>query len=290
MEKTMSRRSGLIRVLLVGMGVVALFGAGAPVRQLEPYSETIVGTVVGFDMMPVPGGTVTLTDSEAPNDERVIEVEPFWMGRTEVTWDEFDVWLLGLDTAPERRAGIDAESRPSRPYGAPDRGFGHAGFAAVSVTFHAAQRYAEWLSGKTGKRYRLPTRAEWRLACLANLEPDDVSQPGNRGGALDPAALDEQAWHGGNASRTTHAVATKEPGALGIFDLLGNAGEWASSPAGNPALHGGTYRDDPTEIHCDTRAEQQRSWNERDPQIPKSAWWLSDGPFAGFRLVRDGDG
>jgi len=285
-EMEVSKSNSLIRSVLVGMGVVVFSGAGSPARQLEPYSETIAGTLVSFDMMPVPGGAVTITDPEAPDDKRVVEVAPFWIGKTEVTWDEFDVWLLGLDTEPERRAGIDADSRPSRPYGAPDRGFGHAGFAAISVTFHAAQSYAEWLSAKTGKHYRLPTWAEWQLACLSNLGPDRGAQPANDRGAPSPTALEAQAWHGGNAARATHAVATKDPGALGIFDLLGNAGEWGANPEGDPALHGGTYRDNPVDISCAARAEQERSWNERDPQIPKSSWWLSDGPFAGFRLVR----
>lgn len=289
-EMKTSNRSGVIRNLFVGMGVIVLFGAGSPARQLEPYSETIAGTVVSFDMMPVAGGAVTITDPEAPGGERVVEVEPFWIGKTEVAWDEFDVWMLGLDTEPERRAGIDAEARPSRPYGAPDRGFGHAGFAAISVTFDAARSYAEWLAEKTDRRYRLPSWAEWQLACLADLGSDDVVQPANRRGTLGPAALEAQAWHGGNASRTTHPLATKAPGALGLFDMLGNVGEWASNAGGNPALHGGTYRDDPADVHCGARAEQERSWNERDPQIPKSSWWLSDGPFAGFRLARAGDG
>lgn len=248
-----------------------------PSGQLEPYTETIAGTTVAFDMLRVPGGNVSVPDPAAPDGSRVVAVAPFWIGRTEVTWDELDVWMLGLDVEPAQRAGIDAESRPSRPYGAPDRGFGHAGYAAISVTFQAAERYAEWLSEKTDRRYRLPTWAEWQLACLADLAGgEDV--------------LDAHAWHAGNADGTTHPVATKEPGALGLHDMLGNAGEWAANPDGEPALHGGSYRDDPATLSCLTRTEQDSSWNERDPQIPKSSWWLSDGPFAGFRLVREGDG
>ena len=281
--------SGVVRLLVFAMCVVVISGAGSVPQRLEPYSETIAGTLVSFDMMPVPGGVVSITDPETPDANRLVEVAPFWIGKTEVTWDELDVWMLGLDTEPERRAGIDAESRPSRPYGAPDRGFGHAGFAAISVTFHAAQSYAEWLSEKTGRSYRLPTRAEWQLACLANLGIDAMSESaGDAPGAVGAEALEAQAWHAGNAGATTHAVGTKLPGALRIFDMLGNVGEWASDAEGSPALHGGTYRDAPSEVNCFTRAEQQRSWNERDPQIPKSTWWLSDGPFAGFRLVRDG--
>jgi formylglycine-generating enzyme required for sulfatase activity len=268
---------------------------------LQPYTESITGTTVTFDMVPVGGGTVTLPDSAAPDGRRTMDVQPFWIGKTEVTWDEFDVWMLGLDVEPAQRARIDAESRPSRPYGAPDRSFGHAGYGAISVTFQAAERYAEWLSGKTGRRYRLPTWAEWQLACFGNLAgdgsvpdaaPNANANPAPSADALraaPTAALETQTWHAGNADGSTHPVASLQPGHLGLYDMLGNAAEWASNPSGEPALHGGSYRNQPDELRCYTRAEQDDSWNERDPQIPKSSWWLSDGPFAGFRIVREGD-
>ena len=84
-EMKASKSNSLIRSVLVGMGVVVISGAGSPARQLEPYSETIAGTMVSFDMMPVPGAAVTITGPRAPGSERVVEVAPFWMGKTEVT-------------------------------------------------------------------------------------------------------------------------------------------------------------------------------------------------------------
>lgn len=294
-------RSGLSIIASLALLVPAAIGG-----QADSYTETIAGTAVTFDMVPVAGGVVTVPDPEAPDESRTVEVASFWIGKTEVTWDELDVWMLGLDVEPAQRSGIDAESRPSRPYGAPDRGFGHAGFAAISVTYESATRYAEWLSEKTGHSYRLPTRAEWQLACLRDLGLEAEGLTTSEGAAagaaeagtptdadLDAAlnvARETRAWHAGNADNATQAVASKEPGALGLHDMLGNAGEWVTNPDGDNALHGGTYRDDPATLSCAARAEQDRSWNERDPQIPKSSWWLSDGPFAGFRLVREGDG
>jgi len=102
MEMKMSSGSRVVRTLVVGMVVVLAAAGGSSARQLEPYRETIEGTLVGFDMMPVSGGAVTIPDPAAPDGERVVEVAPFWMGKTEVTWDEFDIWLLGLDREPER--------------------------------------------------------------------------------------------------------------------------------------------------------------------------------------------
>lgn len=297
------------RWLSAGLSIMvacAILTPAATAGQAEPYTESIAGTTVTFDMVPVAGGVVTVPDPEAPDAGSTVEVATFWIGKTEVTWDELDVWMLGLDVEPAQRGQVDAESRPSRPYGAPDRGFGHAGFAAISVTYEAAARYAEWLSEKTGRKYRLPTHAEWRLACLRDLGLEDTEATGAGGaaagaaGAATPtgaelqaalnAARETRAWHAGNADNATQPVASLEPGALGLHDMLGNAGEWVTNPGGDNALHGGTYRDDPSTLSCATRAEQDRSWNERDPQIPKSSWWLSDGPFAGFRLVREGDG
>ena len=238
----------------------------------QAYRETIAGTVLSFEMVPVPGGTVTLGGQK-------VEVKPFFIGRTEVTWDLFDVFSLGLDE--QKGAGTaDAVARPSQPYGAPDYGWGHAGYPAISVARQAAQAFAAWLSQKTGKKYRLPTEAEWIHAASLAAGKDPMT----------PARLDGLAWHAGNASARTHPVATKNADALGLFDLFGNAAEWVSSvkPGDDTAVtRGGSFRDSPAAVAAGARAVQDDSWNERDPQLPKSRWWLSDGPFVGFRLVRE---
>ena len=227
------------------------------------------GTTVTFEMVPVPGGRVTV-------DGRPTEVAPLYIGRTEVTWDLYDVYALGLDkgTAPGA-AGADAVARPSSPYGAPDYGWGHAGFPVISLTRAAAENFAKWLSGRTGRAFRLPTEAEWQhVATLA------------AGGAtLSAADRDALAWHRGNADARTHPVARKRADRLGLFDLFGNAGEWVTTTNDVLVLRGGSFRDAAEAIGPAARAVQDDTWNERDPQLPKSRWWLSDGPFAGLRLV-----
>jgi len=235
----------------------------------QAYRETIAGTTVSFEMVPVPGGTATVAGQK-------VEVRPFFIGRTEVTWDLYDIFSLGLDT-PKGEGGADAIARPSQPYGAPDYGWGHAGYPVISVARQAAQAFAVWLSKKTGKTYRLPTEAEWvhAAALAAGKEP------------MNPARLDGLAWHSGNASARTHPVAAKNADALGLFDLFGNAAEWVRSDDDTALTRGGSFRDTPSAIGAGARAVQDDSWNERDPQLPKSRWWLSDGPFVGFRLVRE---
>src|SRR5262245_22082640 len=82
----------------------------------QAYRETISGTVVSFEMVAVPSGQVTL-------DGKTVEVKTFLIGRTEVTWDLYDVFALGLD-APKGGGGADAVARPSQPDRARDHGRG----------------------------------------------------------------------------------------------------------------------------------------------------------------------
>jgi formylglycine-generating enzyme required for sulfatase activity len=245
-------RSPLAPIALVAT-VLAAFLASEP----SAYRESIPGTLVTFEMVLVPGD------------------DPLYIGRTEVTWDMYDVFALGLD-APAKTGGADAIARPSQPYGAPDYGWGHAGYPAISITRNAAEAFCEWLSGKTRKTYRLPTEAEWTRAASGAAGS----------GVMSPDRRDAAAWHAGNASGRTHPVAARTADALGLFDLFGNAAEWVTTADGTLVTRGGSFRDPIGAVGPDARAVQDDSWNERDPQLPKSRWWLSDGPFVGFRLAR----
>ena len=238
----------------LAIAVAALVAAPAA-SQATAYRETIPGTTVTFEMVPVPGAA-------------------FFIGRTEVTWDMYDTFALGERTGASA-SGADAVARPSSPYGAPDYGWGHAGFPVISVTRAAAEAFAKWLSQKTGRVYRLPTESEWtQVASLAAGQPPVAASD-----------LDAMAWHRGNASDRTHPVAARRADRLGLFDVFGNAAEWVTTPDDTLVVRGGSFRDESGRVGPASRAVQDASWNERDPQLPKSRWWLSDGPFVGFRLV-----
>jgi formylglycine-generating enzyme required for sulfatase activity len=230
--------------------------APATASQATAYRETIAGTTVTFEMVPVPGTALLI-------------------GRTEVTWDMYDVFALGLDRPAGSAGDADAVARPSQPYGAPDYGWGHAGSPAISVTRSAAEAFAKWLSQKTGRNYRLPTEAEWMQVAALAAGPAPLT-------AADVASL---AWHRDNAEARTHPVGSKRADRLGLFDLFGNAAEWVTTSDGALVARGGSFKDDPASLGPASRAVQDDTWNERDPQLPKSRWWLSDGPFVGFRLV-----
>jgi formylglycine-generating enzyme required for sulfatase activity len=178
-------------------------------------------------------------------------------------------------------------------------GMGINGYPAISMTQHAANKFAEWLSAKTGQFYRLPTEAEWEYACRAGTTTaysfgDDASQ------------LGEFAWHLENSDTKYQQVGKKKPNPWGLHDMHGNVVEWTldqdapyppadgvvESPwvkATEPYPHvarGGSWFDDPEKLRCAARVESTPDWKMHDPQLPKSIWYLTDAQWLGFRVIR----
>lgn len=190
-------------------------------------------------------------------------------GTTEVTWDMYDLFVYGEDE-PNDHPAHDAITKPTKPYIAMDRGFGRAGYPAISMSYLNALTFCEWLSARTGRTFRLPTVDEWREACA-------------QGGAS--GDLDNTAWHAGNSGAQTHPVGTRTPCRLGLFDMLGNAAEWATDHDGSGVVLGGSFRDHPEHMTCNLSVAPTYGWNASDPQFPQSRWWLADAPFVGLRIV-----
>jgi len=245
--------------------------------KVTPDEIKIPNSVVKFDVVQLPGGKVTIKDKDG--NPKTVEVKPFSIGKTEVTWDEYDVYWQRLDLSPEQRAsGFDAENRPSKPYSAPDRGWGHAGFPAGSIHPLEAPKYVKWLSKVTGKKYRLPTEAEWQYACQAGGADKEIA---------DKAKVKEQAWYINNSDDTTHEVAKKKPNAWGLHDMLGNVCEWVSKEDGTLTTAGGSYIDEAKDVNPDARAPFTPEWQRDDPQDPKGKSWMSNGAHVGIRVVRE---
>lgn len=238
-------------------------------RHLAPYTQHIADTTLSFDMVPVQGGTIEVLTESGP---QTVSVEPFWIATVETTWELYDAYRLRMD----RRLGAegsaaDAVTRPSMPYGPPDRGFGYEGYPAISISYLGAESFCHWLSLKTGTTYRLPTEAEWRLACSL--------------GKVDGADIDQLAWHAGNAGFQPRPVGTKLPNKIGVFDMKGNIAEWCVGLGGERLVMGGSFRDQPEALGCASRVPESPRWNESDPQVPRGQWWLADADFIGFRVV-----
>ena len=240
-------------------------------EKLKTTTDQLPKTTVKMDLVQLPAGKVTLKDGKE------YEVKPVWIGTTEITWDVYDIYAQCLDlTAAQVKSGYDAENRPSRPYKPADRGWGHAGYPAGSVSFSEAQKFTKWLSKTTGHKYRIPTEAEWTYACRAG---------GN--GQVAKEALKEVAWYSDNGDDQTHEVGKMKPNTWGLFDTLGNVAEWAVRADGVGVACGGSFQDEAEDINSDNHAEYSPGWQRDDPQIPKGHSWLSNGAHVGIRIVRE---
>ena len=274
----------------------------------EPYKVTVPNTDVAFEMTPIPAGEFMMgtPESEAgrrkdEGPQRKVKVDAFWMGTREVTWDEYRLFMFSQMAKEDvnKDEAVDAISRPTRPYVEMSFGMGINGFPAISMTQHAANKYAQWLSAKTGHFYRLPTEAEWEYACRAGTTT--AYSFGD-----DPAPLGDYAWFGDNSDGKYQLVGKKKPNPWGLYDMHGNVMEWtldqysASGYSGlgtdNPwntakepyphAVRGGAWTDPEGFLRCGARIASDPSWKQQDPQLPKSIWYHTDAQGLGFRLVR----
>src|SRR5206468_4233179 len=124
------------------------------------YTEKVPGSEVKFDMVPIPGGTYWRGSPEGEKGRKADEgpqhpvaIRPFWMGKCEVTWDEFDAWWRGRpgskdDVEPEKPKNADAVTRPTPAYAdetfSEGNGGGREGYPLICITHHTAMQYCRW--------------------------------------------------------------------------------------------------------------------------------------------------
>ncbi len=282
------------------------------------YSAKVPQTNVPFDMIALEGGEFLMgsPDSEPSRDSNegprtAIKVSPFWIGKHEVTWDEYEPFMITRverfkngarkDFDPVKHTTVDAVSGPTAPYADMSFGMGRLGYPAICMTQHAANKYCQWLSAQTGHFYRLPTEAEWEYACRAGT--NTVYSFGD-----DPEKLDEYAWYIDNSDEKSQKVGQKKPNPWGLYDMHGNVMEWTAdqfvpdyftrlkAPADNPfvrpqtlhprSVRGGGWESGPEQLRSAYRIGSDAYWQQQDPQLPKSVWYLTDAPWLGFRLIR----
>ena len=240
--------------------------------------------------------------SSKPNEKpsKLVEVGDFCMGVYEITHDQFNVFFR--DASTSQGSKVDAVTRPTAQYIDLSWNMGKdGGFPVNSMSVDAAMMFCRWLYKNTGVFYRLPTEAEWEYACRAGSKTNYYF--GN-----DAAQLGQYAWFKTNSKIKYQKVGLKKPNAWGLYDMLGNVAEWTADqydaeyfkkigdapldPIMHPttryprSIRGGSYLDDASTLRVSNRQSSDVSWNKRDPQIPKSRWWLTDGAFVGFRIVR----
>jgi len=286
--------------------------------EMKPYEQPIMHTDTSIEMVPIVGGTFVMGspddedgrgDDEGPQHE--VKIDPFWMGKFEITWDQYDIWNENIDVIRRDLAGIkpspvdlivDGMTRPTEPYTDMSFGFGRGRYPAICMTQHAARKYCEWLSAKTGFYYRLPTEAEWEYACRAGTQTAY-----SFGDTADE--LEKYAVFIDNSDDQYDEVGTKEPNPWGLYDMHGNVSEWVldqhhpetyskrvGAEVANPlvipktlyprVVRGGGWDNDAEQLRSAARIASDPSWKEQDPQIPQSIWYHTDALSVGFRIVR----
>jgi formylglycine-generating enzyme required for sulfatase activity len=213
-----------------------LLGEPPPVEPFKPIEPRMKKLPAGTFTMGCKNGRDNVEGvDKCEGDETPahrVSVDSFWLGITEVTFDEWEICV---------KDGACPEAK--------DEGWGRGNRPVINVSWEDTQTYIGWLNKRTGKRYRLPTEAEWEYAA--------------RGGREDGAypwgfkASHEHANYGGIEGKDqweyTAPVGQFPANGFGLYDMQGNAWEWcedwyaedyyATSPAINPSgASSGSYR------------------------------------------------
>ncbi|MFZ4522664.1 MAG: SUMF1/EgtB/PvdO family nonheme iron enzyme [Bacteroidales bacterium] len=204
-------------------------------------------------MIHVEGGSFMMGNNAGSADEKPahnITLNSFFLGKYEVTNSEFKKFVdaTGYITDAEQPDTVKLK------HGLPPRGINNGTWKMYStgkpvpaadsmnpvanISWNDAVAYCEWLGKETGKKFRLPTEAEWEYAAKGGAKSKNYKYVGGNN-------LGEVAWYLENSDKRSHTIGKKLPNELDIYDMAGNIREWCSdyygetyykiSPAENPA-------------------------------------------------------
>lgn len=160
---------------------------------------------VQFRMKYVEGGTFMMgapdTDSDAFTKEKPahnVTLDSFYIAETQVTWELWEVVMGNIDPFYH----VDDNKRP-----------------VVGVTWDDCWTFITKLNEISGKRFALPTEAQWEYAARGGKKSKGYKYAGGDN-------IDDVAWWRNNSTLHTHRVAQKKPNELGLYDMTGNVWEW----------------------------------------------------------------
>lgn len=232
---------------------------------------------VSFEMTRVPGDAAR-------------GIKPFYLSTTEVSAGMFYPWATGEGLAGKewaRWAGMDLRpsriAEPARLYGPKDR-------PAMGMSRTVAELYCQWLSRETGRRYRLPTEAEWEHALRLG-----GGVPANKNQLLRQATLQDNALVQQDPPffKLPSSVGARQPNALGLYDMLGNAMEWVSADDDQRVARGGHFILEAENLTHQWRwVESEQDWigsSVYPPDMKPPRYWYHSFYFTGIRLACDAD-
>lgn len=226
------------------------------------------------EMVILPPGQFSMQGGNYGGGSQLITISrSFAVGKFEVTFNEWNACVV--DGWCPRPSNVPYES-------ASDHGWGRANRPVINVNWAEANLFTEWLSFKTGRRYRLLSEAEWEYAARAGSET-----PYGTGGEGLTAV---EANIGRVIDRTT-AVGSYAPNPFGLHDMHGNVMEWVAD-CEDDTFWDQTPTDGSARLSgsCDRRINRGGSWNIQPNDLPIAERQVGTPdiryPFIGFRVAR----
>lgn len=219
------------------------------------------------EMIEIRGGIFNMgsPDSEKGQfyNERlhVVQIDDFWIGKTEVTFAQYDVF-----------AEKTGRNKPD------DQGWGRVNRPVINISWYDAVAYTEWLSQETGQPYRLPTEAEWEYAARAGTKT-----PFSFGETINPEQINYSErfsydWtQKGIFRKQTLEVQSFPANRWGLYEMHGNVWEWTCSSYDK--AYGGD------EQHC--ASSQTNTQRKYTPRVVRGGSWDDRGRFV-RSAMRDG--
>jgi len=263
----------------------------------------------GIDMVRIPAGEFWMgsddSDKEAQDDEKPkhkVKVRAFNLAKYEVTRGQYAAFIK--DTG--HPSGSSCWSFKNGSWGEQSGAdWRKPGFAqddkhpAVCISLTDALAYIEWLNGKTGQTFRLPTEAEWEYAARAGTttirfwgdNPDDACRYANVADQTTKQTFSDWTIHNCTDGYVyTAPVGSFKPNDFQLYDMLGNAWEWTCS-AYQDKYSGGEKNCLSNNDATARRAVRGGSWYSL-PQFLRSAYRNWGAPTVrsnntGFRLAQD---